>query len=596
MKDRILYLVKTYLLTVLIFMVAKLAFMLCNHAVSSFSVSDMFEVLWHGLALDLSTALYFLIFPFLMTMASVWVKWPAWLMKPYYVLIAVIFSLAFVADTSMYPFWHFKLDASWLQYLETPTEAMASVTTWYLLVRLLVFTVLTVLFFLAYDRIGMPSSVRGHWKEQLFYVVLMPVIVLGIRGGVGESVTNIGQVYYSQNQFLNHAAVNPIFNFFDSLTSPLDDLAQYQFFEPEECERIADGVYTTESVNCDTLLNTDRPNILVILLESAGEQFASAMPHLQALKQEGIYFSRCYANSWRTDRGTLCALSGYPSLPTISVMKIPEKSRTMPSIAMTLKQQGYKSSYLYGGDINFTNMRSYLISSGWEHIVSMENYTLKEQHTSQWGVRDEITFQTIYNQITGARQGERYLWGYSTLSSHEPWDVPVKKLDDEVENAFCYLDDCLYHFICRLKKAPQWHNLLIVMMADHGIINGQVDQTTPLQKNHIPMLWIGGAVRQPRVIHTICNQSDLPATLLGQLHLNHDAYLFSRDVLSETYRMPVAVHNYNNAQWICDSTGHVLYDFDLQRVTINESSDAGRLQRLDKAMIQMTTTDFQNRK
>ena len=89
----------------------------------------MLSVWWHGLSLDLSTALYFFIIPFLVTMASIWVNMPRWLMKPYYAFVALAFSLAFVTDTSMYSFWHFKLDASWLQYLETPTEAMASVTT-----------------------------------------------------------------------------------------------------------------------------------------------------------------------------------------------------------------------------------------------------------------------------------------------------------------------------------------------------------------------------------------------------------------------------------------------------------------------------------
>ncbi|MBO4907504.1 MAG: LTA synthase family protein [Bacteroidaceae bacterium] len=578
-------------------MTAKWAFMLCNHTVSSFSVSDMLAVVWHGLTLDLSTALYFLSLPLLVTMAGVWLKLPAWLMKPYYAMLAVLFSIAFVTDTSMYPFWHFKLDASWLQYLETPTEAMASVTTGYLILRFLLVVILSVLFFFAYAYVAKAKEwQKGTWKEAVLYLVLIPLMVIGIRGGVGESTTNIGQVYYSQYQFLNHSAVNPIFNFFDSLTNPLEEIAQYKFFDDEECEEIANGVFTVESQHCDTLLTTDRPNILVILLESAGEQFASSMPHLQELKKEGVYFSRCYANSWRTDRGTLCALSGYPSFPSISVMKIPEKSRTMPSIALTLKQQGYTSCYLYGGDINFTNFRSYLISTGWEQIISKEDYSHKEQHTSQWGVRDEITFQTVYDMIVSARDGESHLWGYSTLSSHEPWDVPVKRLSDEVDNAFCYLDDCLFDFICRLKQTPQWNNLLIVMMADHGIINGQIDQTTPLQKNHIPMLWVGGAVRQPRIIHTICNQSDMPATLLGQLHLCHDDYPFSRDILSETYTTPVAVHNYSNAQWICDSTGHVLYDFDLQRLTISESSDTLRLQRLDKAIIQLTTTDFQNRR
>lgn len=596
MKERLIYLIKFYLLTVLVFMAAKWAFMLCNHAEGSFGLGDMFAVLWHGLSLDLSTALYALILPFLITMASIWVALPRWLMKSYYALIALAFALTFVVDTSMYPFWHFKLDGSWLQYLESPTEAMASVTTGYLIVRTLIVIVTALLLFLTYNRIaGMPASSRGNWKEQVLYIVMIPLMVIGIRGGLGQSTTNIGQVYFSQNQFLNHSAVNPLFSFLDSLTISLDDLTQYQFYDIEECEAMTLGVYTTESLHGDTLLTTENPNILIILLESAGEQFAASMPHLQEMKKEGICFSRCYANSWRTDRGTLCTLSGYPSFPTISVMKIPEKSRTMPSIALTLKQRGYKSSYLYGGDINFTNMRSYLIATGWEQIKSMEDYTLKEQHTGQWGVRDDITFATVYKDIMEADAEKHYLWGYSTLSSHEPWDVPTKKLDDEVENAFCYLDDCLYDFVSRLKQTPQWDNLLIVMLADHGIIHGETDQTTPLQKNHIPMLWIGGAIRQPRTIDVLCNQSDLPATLLGQLHLSHDEYTFSRDVLSETYTAPTVVHNYNNAQWICDSTGHLLYDFDLQRPTICESKDAKRLQCLDKAMIQLTTEDLLNR-
>ena len=596
MKGRVLYLVRFYLLTVAVFLVAKWIFMLCHFAEASFSFGDMLSVWWHGLSLDLSTALYFFIIPFLVTMASIWVNMPRWLMKPYYAFVALAFSLAFVTDTSMYSFWHFKLDASWLQYLETPTEAVASVTTGYLVLRVLFFLISSVLLYFAYDKLaGMPANKRGGWKEFVFYVVLMPLMVIGIRGGLGESTTNTGQVYYSQNQFLNHSAVNPLFNFFYTFSHEIEDLSQYQFYEDDECVEMTRGVYTTESVHRDTLLTVDRPNVLVILLESAGEQFVHAMPHLQELKKEGIYFSRCYANSWRTDRGTVCALSGYPSFPNLSVMKVPEKSSTLPSIAKTLQQQGYDTSFLYGGDINFTNMRSYLVSTGWERLTSMNDYSLSEQRSSQWGVRDDITFATVFEQITQADAHSHHLWGYSTLSSHEPWDVPVKKLDDEVDNAFCYLDDCLYDFVSKLKETPQWKNLLIILVADHGIVNGAVDHMTPMQMNHIPMLWLGGAVREPRVVETLCNQSDLPATLLGQFHLNHDAFTFSRDVLSETYTTPTVVHNYNNVQWICDSTGHILYDFDLKRITINESRDAERLERLDKAMIQLTSADLQRR-
>ena len=425
---------------------------------------------------------------------------------------------------------------------------------------------------------------------------MIPAIIIGIRGGIGESTTNIGQVYYSQDQFLNHSAVNPVFSFLYSLGHQIGDTSEYEFFSDDECREIVERVYTTESINTDTLLNTRQPDILIILLESAGEQFASVMPYLQQLKQEGISFSRCYANSWRTDRGTVSALSGYPTFPSLSVMKMPEKSRTLPSIAGSLQHKGYQTTYLYGGDINFTNMRSYLVSTGWEQLVSMDDFSIREQHTGQWGVRDDITFKRLSQLIQSHHQSQHhYLIGYSTLSSHEPWDVPTKTNADEALNAFAYLDQCLKDFIEPLRQTPAWQNLLIVMLADHGINYRDIDMQKPLQKNHIPMVWVGGAVKAPRQIDKLCNQSDLAATLLNQLGLPHSEFSFSRDVLSSSYSYPTAVNNYYNAQWIADSTGNILYDFDAHHFVVNECSDADRLLRVSKAILQTTTNDLKQR-
>ena len=594
MRQRLLYLLRFFLLTMLVFIVAKVVFMLCNHDVSAFSVGDVLAVVGHGLGLDISTTLYFLAVPFLLTIASLWVRLPYRLLDVYYGFLALAFTLAFVADTSLYTFWRFKLDASCLQYLKTPTEAMASVSTGYLLVRLFVLLVLATIIFFAYRLlVKVPVPYQGSWKELVLYLVAIPLMVIGIRGGIGDATTNIGQVYYSQNQFLNHSAVNPVFSFFYSLSHQLDDLSQYSYYDDEECEQLLADVYTTESIQADTLLTTERPNVIIILMESAGEEFAEVMPHLQQLKQEGVYFSRCYANSWRTDRGTVSLLSGYPSFPTVSVMKIPEKSRLLPSIAQKMKSKGYATRFLYGGDANFTNMRSYILSTGWEQLTSMEDFSREDQRTSQWGVRDDITFKRA--MAICEQTPQPFLVGYSTLSSHEPWDVPAKKLDDEVLNAFAYLDDCLYDFVNQLRQSPLWDRLLVVLTADHGINYRQIDQMTPLQKNHIPMLWLGGAVKKPVVVEALCNQSDLAAILFGQLGLPHDEFTFSRDVCSKTYIHPVAVNNYSNAQWIIDSTGHQLYDFDTQRLLIDESSDADCLLRISKAILQKTTQDLQSR-
>ena len=590
---------KTYLLTMLFFIIAKVAFMLYNSS-QAFSAGDVLAVLWHGLSLDFSTALYIISVPFLVCAASIWlggIKALRILLRAYYLLIAVAMTLAFVADTSLYEFWLFKLDSSCLQYLETPTEAMASVSLGYIVIRIIVIAVVSALIWWAYTHPRF-SITRGRHRiiESLVALLCIPLIIIGIRGGLRESTTNIGQVYFSQNQFLNHSAVNPVFNFIDSFDKAD---AEYSFMSDEACAKLMSELYNTQSINCDTLLNTQHPNIIIILLEGCGGEFTEIggrtdiTPNLNKLAKEGIYFTNCYGNTWRTDRGTVCALSGYPSFPTLSVMKIPAKSRSLPNIARTLQEErGYHTSYIYGGDINFTNMRSYLISGGFEHLTWMKDYSAEEQKTAQWGVRDDITFKTLYQMATTTEPP--FLIGFSTLSSHSPWDVPIHHFDDEVINSFYYLDQCIGDFIQKLRKSAAWKNTLVVMLPDHGIPHNGLDETTSLL-NHIPMIWVGGAVKAPRKIEQVCNQTDLPATLLGQLGVPHDDFSFSRDVLSATYTHPFATHTFDNGFSMVDSASFVSFDFVNNKVIAEEGKRNEQLLTIGKAILQAASDDLKGR-
>ena len=603
MKARVLYLLETYLLTVLIFIAAKLIFMWYNADGQSFTVGDVYDVAIHGLSLDLSTALYFLIVPFLLMMVSIWVtgRWIRYVLRGYYGVIALAFALAFVADTSLYEFWHFKLDGMCLQYLETPTEAMASVSTGYLLVRLAVLIVAVVGFYLAYHYltrnqiqcICSPNSVnlRTKFSEFALYLISIPFIVIGIRGGIDESTTNIGQVYYSQNQFLNHSAVNPIFSFLASFENTASDAKTYDFYSPIELQQLTQSLYDSGSEAGDTLLTTRRPNVVVILLESCGSMFLNVMPNLCKAAAEGIDFTNCYGNSYRTDRGTVCSLSGYMSFPTMSVMKMSNKVGSLPSIARTLQREGYSTDYLYGGDINFTKMKGYLISTGFQQLHWKQDYTQEEQATSKWGVRDDITFKTLSQLIRQHDDGKPFLIGYSTLSSHEPWDVPVSKYKERQYNGFSYVDDCIGTFLSDMKQSKQWDNLLIVFMPDHSSDFNEYNEHHP-DRNRIPMVWTGGAVKQPRKLDMICNQSDFAATLLGQMGIGHADFRFSRDVTSSSYRYPFAVHMFNNGISMVDSTGFMLYDLATERITAKTSQDAERMAQTAKGILQMASEDL----
>ena len=597
MKQRVFYLLKFYLATVFFFIVAKIVFILYNLSNEDISFFDVVQVLYHGLSLDLSFSLYLLAAPFLLVIASLWFGIPKWVFRIYYIIAAILLSMAFVADTSLYEFWKFKLDASCLSYLETPTEAMASVTTSYILIRLLCVVLCSTAIYWVYDKLT-PHSLevkltanRHKLIATIIAILLIPLIVIGIRGGLDESTTNIGQVYYSQNQFLNHSAVNPVFSFLASFENTVSDVTLYNFYSEPELRQLTKSLYNCESETSDTLLTTNRPNVVVILLESCGSMFLDVMPNLRQAAIEGIDFTNCYGNSYRTDRGTVSSLSGYLSFPTMSVMKMSNKVGYLPSIARSLQREGYSTEYLYGGDINFTKMKGYLISTGFQQLHWKQDYTLEEQASSKWGVRDDITFKTLSQLIRQHDVGKPFLIGYSTLSSHEPWDVPVSRYKERQYNGFSYVDDCIGEFLRSMKQSKQWDNLLIVFMPDHSSDFNDYNEQHP-DRNHIPMIWTGGAVKQPRKLNMICNQSDFAATLLGQMGISHTDFRFSRDVTSSSYRYPFAVHMFNDGISMVDSTGFMLYDLMSNRITAKTSMDAERMARTAKGILQMAAEDL----
>ena len=634
------WLVEVWLAFVAAFVLAKPCFMLYQTSAQQFTGSDVISVVGHGLSLDLSTSLYFILLPYLIVLLSRLVSLLPTngqmgcfrlfriILRCYFALASVLVAVAIVVDTSLYEFWGFKLDASVLQFLDGTGHALTSVSAGFVAVRVLVTLIVAGILFVVLSKLlsrtesGMKKeySMAGRILQRtsylspltsfVFTILLLPVIIIGLRGGTSVSTTNVGQVYFSQNQFLNHSAVNPVFSFLSSIGKSTNDIPAYHFFPDEELPR--NLFYTPRSpVSRCIAATTNPPNILLIIMESCGGQFtelggnAHVTPNLTRLAHEGVYFTRCYANSWRTDRGMLSIMSGYPALPKTSVMKMPSKVRTLPSIASTLQRAGYSTTFLYGGDANFTNTRGYLMATGVETIISEDDFTNEERGSSKWGVCDSITFDRLFNMVGEEQrflpqEEQRFLpkktapWftTFLTLSSHEPWTVPMPtRFADEKFNAFYYLDRCIGRFIERFRKTEAWKNTLVIIIPDHGILYKDQDETKEI-RSHIPMIWTGGVVSQPMQIDKLCNQSDLAATLLGQLGLPHDDFTFSRDILSPDYTRPFAMHTFPEGFSVVDESGFNVYDLNTQHQTIGHSPEAIRL---GKMILQLTADDLRSR-
>ena len=608
MKKRIAY-IRLYFFTVLlIFILQKPLFMLYNGSIEKgFGFADYMQVMVHGASLDAATAGYLTAFPFLLVLISIWFrKFPLKkILYGYYILAAALISIIFVVDMALYTFWGFKLDASVFLYIDSPKEALASVSVGFILLRVLAILLLIALNSWVLLKItpSVLTATRKRIAGTAGMLLLGGVLFIIIRGGVTESTSNIGQVYFSNEPFLNHSAVNPDFSLLSSMGKSQDFASEFNFFDEEKRAALFDVLYpTTDGDSIIQVLNTKRPNILIILMEGFGGAFVEPLgglpdvtPHFNRLSKEGIFFTNCYANSFRTDRGTVCTFSGYLGLPTASVMKIPAKSRTLPAIAEGLSKAGYKTDFLYGGDINFTNMKSYLLSTGYQRLTANTDFSLAEQTSNAWGVNDDITFEYLYNQLRNRKEEGPWHTAFLTLSSHEPFEVPYHRLEDKIPNAFAYTDECLGKFIDRLKQTPAWKDLLVICLPDHGFYYPREGSNAMPRFYHIPLLWLGGAVKQPMQVDKIMNQTDLAATLLGQLGLEHTAFTFSRNVLGSDYKYPFAFYSFNNGFSFRDSTGVTVFDNNSGSILFDEpEADESRLDK-GKAILQTVYDDLGNR-
>ena len=601
LAGNLLFLGALFAMSLLVMAIEKPLFLLWYHAqAAEASAAELALVVWNGLKLDQTVAGYITALPLLVVLAALWIpgRWSRSVLKGYLLVIAAVSATAFAANLALYEYWAFPLDSSVLQYLASPKEALASVTAGQLLLPLLVAAAVfggMAWCYLRVLRLYDPARRSTHRAGSTLVLLLAAgVLFLPIRGGVSVATANVSKVYFSGRMFLNHAAVNPLFSFLSTLSDGDDALYEYEFFPEPERAAIFEPLRgdLPAGIGTDTLLRTRRPNVVLFLVESFGRSTVDervggepVAPEFQRLKGEGVYFDNLFANSFRTDRGTVAVLSGFPAQTKMSVMKLPVKSQRLPSIARSLRREGYATSFYYGGDLNFTNTASYLYGTGFDRLTWQKDLHF-DAPTSKWGYADDVVIDAFTDHVLAEAASQRpFFAAMLTLSSHEPFDVPFAKFDDPMLNAMAFTDACLGRFVERVRQTPVWKDLLVILIADHAYPYPYGIANSDALRHRIPMLWLGGAVRRPAVVETYGSQSDLAATLLAQLGIAHGDFLFSRD-LFDPARPKFGYWCFNNGFGVADAGGTTIFDCTSARV-ISPDSTAAQL-RDGKAMLQTT--------
>ena len=618
---QIIWFVKTYATFVVLFVLQKPLFLFLEKGSATQPVDNIFTelpaVIWHGLPLDLSMAGYLSVIPGFLSIAVVWLKRD--LVKPimniYFIIASLFITCSFLLNASLYPYWKYPLDSTPLFYFFTsPADAIASVSIWQVILSIVILIVLTigVWFTLrmrgekrqqysrySYGYGGFGSGKRNRFDDfdrhrgrtSIILLLLTGLLFLPIRGGITVSTMNTGQAYYSQNAYLNHSAVNPLFSLLESITHQEDFASQYRFMKDKEADKIFATMTSTSDENTYPLLNEatfkkGTPDILIVIMESFASDIMPSMGLykdvavcLDSIAQQSILFTRFYANSFRTDRGMVSILSGYPAQPTTSIMRYPRKTSQLPSIARNLaKYKNYKTTYYYGGDADFCNMRSYLVSQGYQHIISDANFPIEDK-LSKWGVPDHIVAARMMEDIKAQQNEKRpMLRILQTSSSHEPFEVPYHRLKDKRLNAFAYTDSVMGAIVREYRKLPRWKNTLIVFVPDH--VGGYKENLNDHDRSRyqIPLILAGGAISRPMKVGIIGSQHDIAATLLGQLGVEHREFTFSKNMMSDA-TPKFAFFAVNDAFGVVSEENSLIYDNRAKRIVYDKGEKGFNLKR-----------------
>jgi len=528
---------------------------------SSFSISEIINVSVHGLYMDLSMAAYFSAFPFLFFLLRSWISANSFkfIINGYTYVLVFISSFLLCIDLEIFKNWGHRLDSAVLPYLKYPAEAFASSfsSPLFLLGSILVFYTAGSIWLWNRTMQFMDFRSKVSWSVSLSGILATALLIIPIRGGFQLSPMNQSSVYFSPVRILNQAAENAVWVFMKSCIDGGGEALEKEYVkaDPEMVNSFIKELYPIEGPT-DLVLKNRRPNIVLIVWESLTAKVVGSLdgkfpstPNLDRMARNGVLFSNFYGNGDRSDKGLAAILGSVPALGKISIMSEPNSAPRIRFLNPCLEKLGYKTTFLYGGELEFANMKSFMLNSGFDRIIRKEDFP-SETYNSKWGAHDEVVFGRQIEEAGKAK--EPFFHALFTLSSHEPFEIPgVKNTGMEnLDSLFCrshrYTDRCLGTWLEKAQKQHWWNNTLVVIVADHGHTAPGGSGESDKDKYHIPMVWFGPAVAKEGLsISDLGSQTDFSTTLLHQLGDTSTKIPFSRDLFSRL-KSPFAFFSFRN--------------------------------------------------
>ncbi len=555
MKRLILFLLKYVLFWLLLFTFFRILFLVFYHTLihnESIPFTETIKVFYHALNLDLSFLGYLMIVPFFILLINLFINRPFFqkILDGISFFYIVLCSLISMGEIGIYDEWRTKLNYKALAYLEHPSEVFNSISRlkFALLITVLV-SVIALWIFLYRKWFRYPYKIKiAHLWQKISFILISPFILFYfIRGGLQGIPISQSDAWFSNHLILNDVAVNPSWNLMANMIKMKDLLNENPFvsFDDNYAQTIVNEMHKVEKDTTISILTTKKPNIVLIILESwpaaviesiGGDNYIA--PNFNKLEKEGILFNHLYSSGNRSQQGMASIFGGFPAIPITTLTEYPEKYSSLPSLTKILNKNGWNSSFYFGGQLRYGNIKSYIIYNEFNRIIEGENFS-NSVPRGKLGVHDEFLFERNLNDLKNEKQP--FFSAMFTMSSHSPYDQPIQNIikKDVSElpflNSVFYTDHALGDYFEEARKQSWFANTLFIIVSDHSHVSHKNYPLQTFNYHQIPMLFVGNVIKpefKGTKYEKTSSQTDLPATLLKQLGLDASAFIWSKNLFN----------------------------------------------------------------
>ncbi len=462
-----------------------------------------------------------------------------------------------------------------IEYLVYPKEVFSTLWSAYKPELALVVILVPIVMFYSYRyaKRAAASSVTWRWWVRLLLVPLIAALMfMGSRSSINHRPANPSTAAFSRDHLVNELALDSTYSLLYAIYSLKDEVNSARLYGNLPRDEIIRRIQSQTGLPRRAFNNVAIPtlhyhkathyakkplNLVIILEESLGAEYVKSLgglslaPNLDRLAKKGMWFTQLYATGTRSVRGIEAVLSGFPPTPARSIVKLGLSQHGFYTLAKTLKQQGYTTEFIYGGESQFDNMKSFFMSNGFDRAIDENDYP-QANFRGSWGVSDEDLFDranAIFSQHS--KQQRPFFAFVFTTSFHSPFEFPAGKIklyeqpQNTAHNSVKYADYALGKFFDQAKKQSYWENTVFLVVADHDsrVFGASL---IPVEHFHIPGLIIGPHIK-PQNYTKVASQIDLAPTLLSLLGINNVTPMIGRDLTQTSKDYPGrAIFQYGN--------------------------------------------------